>query len=602
MTSFRPAVLCACLTLLLCPAGSKAQPDDRGQGKWHGQLELISGLGISRTDNDKLDLPTDTLFHLREQFIARLTRTAPTLTFSTIAQGSFVRNQTMTRRATYYSEREAAVNGANDTIRQPEVSFRSDLNWHPSSKHLYTAFLTYQQSYNHTGNAVASIKSDLDQAFSFNVASEDRRSRKQEASAGWRSRHELDSPRRMILTAGEWNGSYSDRNAVWAKLTLAVSGEDIDQASLYNYRLTPHTYQNNGLLSLSFRDSLLTGARTLTIEPELRFRLSDTRDHNSGAVQDSLAIWRDSTAIRETFRFFTVQAEPALRIEYLHAPLRVSANYSLQFYGRQLTSQLHYGPLERLPAVVIGRSFAEWAAAEGMALVLGSTISIARPTFLQTCWYERQYADPQQLFVGNPDLLPTRTVSTDLTWRMRKGRFRLSTTTTYAFRLNEVEQFFWDDEIEGKNYRIFSWVNTAYGHTFVQNLQLGWNGRVFSSTLQVNYRQKQQKALIADTENKANDWELLADVGIRPGRGWSFTARGQYQGDIRTLYSLTHQYYTVNARISKEFRQFSLYLEGRDLFDKPVTTEFLSRDLTENWIEISNLNRQLFLLGLSWTF
>ena len=123
-----------------------------------------------------------------------------------------------------------------------------------------------------------------------------------------------------------------------------------------------------------------------------------------------------------------------------------------------------------------------------------------------------------------------------------------------------------------------------------------------SSSLSVNYEQKKQKALIAQTESKSNNWVLMANISARLGKGWTLSADGSYMGDIETLYSLTKKYYTVNSRITKEFNNFSLYLEGRDLFDTPIVTEFFSQDLSVRWIEESHLNRRLFLLGFTWKF
>lgn len=60
--------------------------------------------------------------------------------------------------------------------------------------------------------------------------------------------------------------------------------------------------------------------------------------------------------------------------------------------------------------------------------------------------------------------------------------------------------------------------------------------------------------------------------------------------------------YSISARITKEFKRFTVYLEGRDLLDHPATTENLSEDMTRQMIQTINMNRRLFLLGFSWNF
>ena len=544
----------------------------------------------------------DTLMHFREQLNIQLTRTAPKLTVSTQIQGMFEKNATRTQRTTARGEKQVELSARGNNILQPGTNLRTDFTWTPSPRNQYSAFLTYQYGYDSSDNTMVNSKLDKSMNFSIEAAQQMRRLHQHGATAGWRSNHLLGSGRRQILTSGMWRGTFQTQETQWTEAEFFVDSTYDGGSSFLCYRLTPRNYTNEGTVTASFRDSVLNGVHQLLLEPGIRTRIVETLEYNSGTSSEDMINWRDSTRLRENFDFVTVQIEPQLRLEYRYRSLLVSADYYLQFYSRKLTSQLHTQAPEWLPLLVNGRSFVEWMPVSRHRLTLGTTLSVSRPSYVQTCWYERQGADPTQLFQGNPLLLPTRTVSADFSWRLYLGMFRLTIGTTYAFRLNEVEQYFLEGEIDGENYRIFSWINTAYGHTFTQNVQLGWNGQVLSSSLSVNYEQKKQKALIAQTERKSNNWVLMANISARLGKGWTFSADGSYMGDIETFYSLTKKYYTVNSRITKEFNNFSLYLEGRDLFDTPIVTEFFSQDLSVRWIEESHLNRRLFLLGFTWKF
>ena len=185
--------------------------------------------------------------------------------------------------------------------------------------------------------------------------------------------------------------------------------------------------------------------------------------------------------------------EPQLQLEYRYSSLRFLIDYSMQFYARKLSSQLCDQKLEWLPVDVIGRSFVEWAPSASHLLTLGSSLSLKRPSFLQLCWYNRQGSDPSQLIHGNPDLLPSRTVSNNLTWRFGKGRFGLTTVTTYDYLTRKFEQVFNNQKIDGMDYSIFSWINSDYTHSLSQSLQLSWKGRIVTANVQAIYQHKWMK-------------------------------------------------------------------------------------------------------------
>ena len=420
----RPSVFLVFLMLLLAPGSATAQTAAQ-EGKWSGRLELVTGLGFHTVLDE--DTVKDTLFHLREQVFVQLARTTPTFSFSTQAQGVFVKNETQTLRTTFRGKQEMEMFGRGNNFYQPGSSIRSDFNWRPSPKNQYTAFLTYQYGYDHTDNLTARLSADTLNAFHLKAAQEEKRVHRHTATAGWRATHQLVSPHMMLLTAGDWRASFVDQTSTWTKGDFTFVEDNTNSYSLY--RLMPQTGSNEGTVSISLRDTLLRSEHGLTIEPGLRFRLSETRDENSGSTYVDETHWRDSTRLHEDFDFVTLQLDPQFRLEYRYKSLRLSADYSLQFYSRQLTSQLYYQRLEWQPLLVVGRSFADWTPAPGHQLTLGNTLSVTRPSYLQTCWYDRQGEDPSQLFRGNPGLRPARSISTDLTWRFRRGNFNLTANT-----------------------------------------------------------------------------------------------------------------------------------------------------------------------------
>ncbi len=125
---------------------------------------------------------------------------------------------------------------------------------------------------------------------------------------------------------------------------------------------------------------------------------------------------------------------------------------------------------------------------------------------------------------------------------------------------------------------------------------------MFSTNLAVLYRQTKRNALIQDNISKTHYTELSLDTSFQPGRGWTFSANGFYRGEVQNFYSLLGAYYTLNTRIEKQFKSFTVSLEGLDLLDAPVKAEFFSADGNNAWSTESRQNRRIFLLGFSWNF
>ena len=589
------------LLFLLAVGGAKAQPEVTRTDKWTGNLELITGLGISHLEND--GKVADTLVHIKEQANLSISRATSAFSFSTQAQGFFEKNMTYTRRATIRGRTRTELLVRASEIIQPGSNIRSDFGWRPSNGQQIDAYVTYKFDFNRTKMVALNLLLDSLENFNYNSAFEDSKTQQHAATAGWKSSHQLGSPRRQLLTSGEWKGTFDREASDWAKMMFYMTDNpQLDSSNSIGYRLTPQLNEHEGALYVSYRDSLIKGIHNLTIEPGAQARLSRTLNNNSGLVHDSGGTWRDSTGLHEDFDYFTVLLEPRLQLEYRYSTFRLSADYSLQFYGSQLSSQLHYQPMEWERPAVVGRSFAEWAPGAGHKLTLGSSLSLTRPGYFQLCWYDRQGSDPSQLIRGNPDLQRSRSISTDLTWNFNVGGFRLTTISIYDYKIGDIEQLFINQMIDGQVYRIFTWVNSAYGHSFTQRLQAGWRGKFLSANVQGNYQHNALMNADSDEMENFNNWEVRADITARTTNGWSFSTNGFYRSDSQSLYSRKKNVYTINTRIAKEFKHITIYLDGRDLLDHPVTVTYFSQNKSEQWEETTIMNRCMVLLGFIWSF
>ena len=588
------------LLFLLTAGIAAAQTPPEKAGKWSGKLDLKTGYGWPLKDASDSEEAPDTLGHFWEQLGAQLSYTTSKLTWSTEVQGQFERNQTKEFRIAIKGDGQTQTNLKISQFSRPAATWRSDLRWRPTEARQYHAFVTYQFGFNRTSNGNLEALMLFDDLGRVSVSKELRDEGRHNVTAGFRSNRQLGTARRSLHFSADLHGTYQSSCSEWKKL-LAHSQEEMAN-DFYVFRLTPRANNNDINLDFYYRDSLLTGLHGLVLEPGFLVRAQETREYNSGAVLDHDDVWRDSLRLRERFDFVQLMLVPHIRSEYRHQRFRAAADYALQFYGRQLTNDIHYEHPNWTRPNLTGRSLVEWNPSPANQLVLGTTLSVRYPGFRQICWFDRQGSDPTQLFRGDPELLPSRTISADFTWQLRYKRFRATTRSTYTRRQNELEQTFWEETIEGQTYRIFTWSNTALARQFTQEAGLGWNGSVFSTNLQLLYRQTKQEALIQESSTKTHYSEVSLNTSLRPGRGWEFSASGFYRGEVQTFYSLLGAHYTVNARIEKKFKSFAVSLEGRDLLDAPVSTQYYSADGSDIWATESRLNRRIFVLGFSWNF
>lgn len=152
------------------------------------------------------------------------------------------------------------------------------------------------------------------------------------------------------------------------------------------------------------------------------------------------------------------------------------------------------------------------------------------------------------------------------------------------------------------DYRVFTWINTDFTRSLTQRLQVSWMGRIITANMLANYQHSWMKNPNSDDLTQAHNWEVRGDITVRPLEGWSVSTNGFYRSTISSLYNKAQDLYSVSARLTKEFKRLTVYLEGQDLLDHKVTTETSSEDMSQLMVQTTSMNRRLFLLGLTWTF
>ena len=86
-------------------------------------------------------------------------------------------------------------------------------------------------------------------------------------------------------------------------------------------------------------------------------------------------------------------------------------------------------------------------------------------------------------------------------------------------------------------------------------------------------------------------------------RQWTMSVNGNYHTTIRTLYQIVDPYFRLDARVEKAFgKAWMLFLDGRDLLDRPIGNGIISDIEKQNWYEETRSNRRLVQVGVTYQF
>ena len=176
-------------------------------------------------------------------------------------------------------------------------------------------------------------------------------------------------------------------------------------------------------------------------------------------------------------------------------------------------------------------------------------------------------------------------------------------TSNYSRRDDEVVQTFWHQKVDNRNFTIFSWVNAARTRTFVERLGVGWRGTMLTANLSCLYHDLYQRKDLDDKDKENRYWEFAGEVQLRLPRQWTMSVNGNYHTTIRTLYQIVDPYFRLDARVEKAFgKAWMVFLDGRDLLDRPIGNGIISDIEKQNWYEETRSNRRLVQAGVTFQF
>lgn len=490
--------------------------------------------------------------------------------------------------------------------RPLDLGFRTDFTWTPAFQKKYGAWFNFR--YQGDGNDAETFNATNQSA---DYTEEWALRKRFTVTGGFNSSHALG--RRTLQSSVTVEFKTDDKHNQWNTLGAKGEGiwqtEDPQKMNLWAkvYRITPFSGNLSTDAVIHLRDTLLKTRHKLILDPGLRLNSKYTYDENSGAtlinpLSEKNSEWRDSTSIREDFLFFTMQVEPYIAADYTYGPLRVKADYGLQVYMRRLQNEKHQDtPVSAVPHVV-GKSSFTWKIHPSHNLGLSHERTVKHPTYLQTCSFERPGAFINQIWRGNPELKSNTSSTFSIDYKFTYKRFSASSSTFYTRKLNEVDQTFRMEKIDEREYKVFTWMNSSNSHLLGMNNTLSWSGKWVDANLNVKYTHTYRIATLENKKQQTDDWRVKADFLVKLGQGWSIGADMNYKNPTMTLHTLVTAYWTLNARVQKKFKNFTVYLQGKDLLEHMQKNQYTSVYGDEVWVEQIYQNRRLIILGFNWNF
>ena len=588
------------LALLLCSLPLRAQ--------WSGSVDFSAGLGGMEGSLVSDDKP---MFHGLTQGVFQLNYKTEKFRWSTKVDGKWEPKTTDNARFSYKNEKVGLVYKAA-TTRPLSTSIRSDFTWLPSKDRNYTAWILYQYKNDRANNHSMTIKGDVEEVQDFSYYYEEPVMDEHKLETGVKTYRSFNGGRSILHSSVAFQIIGSQRVNTWTvfKTDPGEGGTAIQDDELYGYawryRITPSSQDINLDADIHLQQTVLDSEVNLKITPGARLTSKQALDHNSGATQISLEKeepeWKDSTRLREFFNYLSVWADPYVAADFKWKNVEAHANYAAQIYARRLNDDTHQQPLKVKGVYPVGRANIKWTISPNHSLNLTNQMSVSHPDYLKICWYDRTAGYLDQLYRGNEGLLSPKTRVYGLEYEFKYKRFISQSTVSYKRVLDEIDQTWANEEIDGRQYKVFHWLNSSNSRSVGLTQKLGWRGKVIVANAGITYNQSRRTAKDSDKVKNSFDWKLTSDITAFLGKGWSIGADARYQSKVATFFTIFKEYCELNVRIQKDFKKFTLYLQGKDLLDQTRETSFESEELQEFWIEQVRSNRRIYVLGAKWKF
>lgn len=574
------------------------------QGNWSGEVNADAGSNFHSS-------PLNRRTHDVGDISAKLGYSSKKFKFDVSGSGSYKHIQTG------QSGRDIEISAA-DTSKSGDVSVKQKTNvkarggadffWLPNQYNTFKVYYTFSYDGDTPNNYTLSTGPLGEEHFDYSFSRELGDNYDRTHDAGLSYKRTFDKPGRILSAEAGLVIGQSVTTSEWIKGegTGDKDGKGVDEEKIAaltgsRYRTTPYSGSRDISASIIFSEPEFAGARNLTLDFSLGYHFKNLEDHSRAATLVGNE-WKDSTSYREDFRFRTATLSPALRVRYSTGIYKLDFSYAPEYYAQKLDSEGKVGDINRgtvAHLMNMTNTFTPW---QGHLFELAVRRSENRPSYLQICWFPRsgsQYSD--ELYKGNPELQNSITTFASLKYKYTLKRFSSTLSAEYVFNPRKIEKTYTNEVIDGREYRIYTWVNGGRSRELNAKLGLSWRANNFKADLNGRYTDYHGISLSGSVTH-SSDFSVSGSAEYNL-KTWTFEASAGYQSDITRSYTSMTAIPTCDAKITKAFgKHISVYLQAFSILDNTVTVTTISEDEKNIREEQIIYNNRLFVLGFSYRF
>ena len=435
------------------------------------------------------------------------------------------------------------------------------------------------------------VKEPVFTEFSFNMNEGLQKIGEYGAEAKWA--HDFDKPGRVIESRAEWILNRNDNSSTWQRSKADSIGSNF---STHTFRITPVETKNDVNLAVKYRDKSLFNLETFDLELNADLSIRSDLDRLSAAnfVND---IWTDSLNYQRNFDYLSINFSPKMKLSYSPGRFNINLQINPDLHADRLGEgrdrrSLNFNKIYILPDLDI-----YWTPSPMHKLGISYIQGLTRPSYLQVCPFRRHGAYAYESETGNPGLKPCSNGKASVLYSFHSGFFTGTLEAAGKLTWSRIDRVFNTEGI----YRIYTWINS--GNSIENNVKLTLKAETKNFNAEIggyyNYFIGYNETR---NDTKSSDWGINGNATLKIRGGWTFNAKGRYQSKIIRTYSSITEYVACDFKVMKDFKRFSLYLEGKDLFDQDIEISTLSEDRKNVRFEEYFYNRRLFSVGASFRF
>lgn len=419
-------------------------------------------------------------------------------------------------------------------------------------------------------------------------------------NASWN--HKFDKPGREITAGMEWGMNINDNSSIWHRQETAMNGDNPEEVPtdsdmpMRTFRITPLNKDNRLNASVMYLDRDMFDRKTLDLELGADFQIDYKKDNQSAAnLIDE--VWVDSLKYRENFDFLALNLTPKVKLSYSPGKFNFSLQLTPDFYVSKLDSDRNIGSFNFGRVYILPDFNANWTPSTMHKVGISYKQGMTRPSYLQICWFQRAGSYANEIQMGNPGLKPGSNGTANLFYTFHSGFFTGTVEGISTLNWDKIEKVF---NTRGE-YHIYTWINS--GHSVENSIKLTMLADLKNFNAELSGYYKYFLGYNnAGAETRSSDWGVNGAATLSLKGGWIFNARARYQSKVIRTYSSMTEYVGCDVRITKDFRRFSVYAEGKDLFDRPIRVSTLSEDMRYILLEEHQYHRRIFSVGASFRF